>query len=396
MRTFVPHECAHESTRGVGPCRLRIFENTRTALAAAIPSASSALPHDGIWPASKRRGNERRETRMLRDRRMEVSLGTATLLAVLTATTLGFSQQENVAESLFRQARAEMKSGQPAAACPKFEESYRLDPSSGTLLNLALCEEALGNTATAWTKLRQFLDSVPAGDSRLPVAREKMAKLEAVLPRVQLVIDQGDDQMLVQLDHVELRNASLSHAIPVNPGEHAVRVTRSTGESNETIFRIQTAEKLEVRVSAPPRLAPAVSPPGSTPPPHVDRPAPSAAVSATPKTTSHDRSRERAVAYGLGAVGVAGLVTSGVFGLMALHDRNVVRDQCPNHECDTQAGLDAVESGARNAQIANVALVVGALGLVTGGVLFWHSDRAIAAVSVTPSSASLSLVGVIQ
>jgi hypothetical protein len=119
-------------------------------------------------------------------------------------------------------------------------------------------------------------------------------------------------------------------------------------------------------------------------------------VTATHNTTPSYRSGERTVAYGLGAAGVAGLVTSGVFGLMALHNRNVVRDQCPNHECETQVGLDAVESGARNEQIANVAFVAGALSLVTAGIMFWHSGRASAAVSATPSSASISLQGVIQ
>ena len=334
---------------------------------------------------------------MRRVRRMEVPLGTATLIAVLTATAPALAQQESVAESLFRQAREEMKRGEPAAACPKFEESYRLDPSVGTLLNLALCEEALGNTATAWTKLRQFLDSAPAGDDRLPVAQAKIAKLEAELPWVHLVIDGVDEQMIVQLDDVELRNASLSQSIPVNPGEHLVRVKRPTGEANETVFRIHPAEKLDVRIAAPARLAPPLMPPGYMPPrAHVDQPPRKQSASPAANTTSNIRSGERAVAYGLGAVGVAGLITSGVFGLMALHDRNVVHEQCPKHECEDQAGLDTAASGARNEKVANVAFVVGTIGLVTGGILFWHSGRTTAKVSVSPNGASLSLVGVIQ
>src|SRR5436190_14534460 len=99
---------------------------------------------------------------MARRQRMGGRLAVMTIFTLLTATTTARSQRESVAESLFRQAREEMKRGEAAAACPKFEESYRLDPSIGTLLNLALCEEALGHSATAWTKLRQFLDSAPA------------------------------------------------------------------------------------------------------------------------------------------------------------------------------------------------------------------------------------------
>lgn len=327
---------------------------------------------------------------------VEVRRGAATLCVVLSATSLARAQQDSVAESLFRRAREEMKLGDPAAACPKFEESYRLDPSLGTLLNLALCEDALGHTATAWTKLREFLDSAPAGDNRVSLAREKSEKLEAELPRLRLLVDAEDEQSAVQLDGVELRNVSLSQAIPVNPGEHVVRVTRSTGESNESTFRIQRAERLDLRIAAPARKVP-VAPPGKSsllrvP---VGRESPGGAVTVTNRV-SESRNGERALAYGLGAVGVTGLALSGVFGLMALHDRNTVRDQCPNHECRTEAGFRATEAGARRETVANVAFAVGALGLVTGGVLFWHSQRASAAVSVNLQSASVSWVATIQ
>lgn len=332
---------------------------------------------------------------MLQAWRRESLLSTATLLVTLSATRPVLSQQESVAESLFRQAREEMKRDEPAAACPKFEESYRLDPSIGTLLNLALCEEALGHTATAWTKIHQFLDAAPVTDSRLPLARTKAAKLEAELPRLQLVIEPGGAQTTVELDDIELRNASLSQAIPVNPGEHVLRVKRPTGEKNETIFRIRPAETLVLRASVPPELAPVGAPAAvSAVTPYTAQPAPSAANS--PSTPTVDRGRERTAGYALGAVGVAGLVTSGVFGLMALHDRNVVRDQCPDHDCQSQAGLDAAESGQRNTTVANVAFGVGVIGLVTGGLLVWHAGRATAAASVTPNSASLSLAGFIQ
>lgn len=323
-------------------------------------------------------------------------LGATTLLAVLVGTTPARSQQESVAESLFREAREDMKRGEPAAACPKFEESHRLDPSIGTLLNLALCEEALGNTATAWTKLRQLLDSAPAWDSRRPLAQEKLTKLEAELPWVRLLLDPGDDRTIVELDDVELRSASLNQALPVNPGEHRVRVERPTGESSEAIFQILPAQKLEFRIWAPPRPAPAVSPGGSAPAPSVAQPALRRAVTPNPNEPPNHRSSERALAYALGVVGVTGLVASGAFALMALHDRNTVHDECPHHDCRNQSGLDAVEFGARNEKLANVAFVAGALVLATGGVVFWHSRRTTAAVSVSPNSALLSIVGFVQ
>ena len=325
-----------------------------------------------------------------------VPLATALLLGVLTGTAPARAQQESVAESLFRQAREEMKHGDPGNACPKFEESYRLDPSIGTLLNLGLCEEALGRTATAWTKLRQFVDSAPAGDSRLRLAQEKITKLETQLPWVRLVMDQGAEQALVQLDGVELRDASLSEAIPIDPGEHSITVSRHAGERNETRFQIHPAERLDLRLSLPPQMPAPEPAPASPPQPIVERPAPVAPVRAPVKIapSPHDGNGERAGAYGLGAVGVVGLVTGSAFGLMALRDKSIVHEHCPNHECQDQTGLDAVESGNRNEIIADVAFAVGALGLASGAALWWHSGRT--ALSVGPNSAFVTFVGVVQ
>src|SRR5260221_7312921 len=57
-----------------------------------------------------------------------------------------------MAQALFEEARALMNSQHVEEACLKFAESQRLDPASGTLLNLAVCHEKQGRTATAWSE----------------------------------------------------------------------------------------------------------------------------------------------------------------------------------------------------------------------------------------------------
>jgi hypothetical protein len=59
------------------------------------------------------------------------------------------AQQEGRAESPFRDARAEMKRGTLRTLVRSFAESYRLDPSIGTRLNLGLCDEQLVQLASA-------------------------------------------------------------------------------------------------------------------------------------------------------------------------------------------------------------------------------------------------------
>ena len=331
----------------------------------------------------------------------KLSLGAVLLLALSLRAKPAGAQQESVAESLFRQARDEMKQGNTASACPKFAESYRLDPSIGTLLNLALCEETVGHTATAWTKLRQFLDAAPETDGRVPLARERIAKLEKQLSWVHVLVDQGGEQMIIQLDGVELREASLDVAIPIDPGLHSIRITRPSGETIETPFEARPAERLNLRLAPPPRepdptpdAAPVVVSPELVPSTTEPR-GPSVAPSPVPMKPTPNH-RERIAGIVVGGIGVAGLLTGTVFGLMAASNRDTVRDQCPNHECQNQEGLDAARAGERNVTIANTAFAVGAIGVVAGGLLLWHSERSSVAASVSANASSLSFVSVFQ
>ena len=68
----------------------------------------------------------------------------------------GFSHfrgvQEQVvarAETLFQSGRQLMREGRFAEACPKLEESFRIDPGMGTLYNLSDCYEHIGRKTGA-------------------------------------------------------------------------------------------------------------------------------------------------------------------------------------------------------------------------------------------------------
>src|SRR5262245_21968497 len=53
---------------------------------------------------------------------------------------------------LFNQGKALFDQHKYEAACAKFEASYGIEAGGGTLLNLALCHEKVGRTATAWSE----------------------------------------------------------------------------------------------------------------------------------------------------------------------------------------------------------------------------------------------------
>jgi TolA-binding protein len=63
------------------------------------------------------------------------------------------------AEKLFDEGRRAMQSGDYALACPKFEASNKADPAVGTQMNLAMCWEKLGKTASAWAMYMQVANA---------------------------------------------------------------------------------------------------------------------------------------------------------------------------------------------------------------------------------------------
>src|SRR5262245_30710139 len=94
------------------------------------------------------------------------------------------------AAALFEDGRRLMGEGKFAEACPKLEESQRMDPGMGTLYNLATCWEQTNRTASAWVGYRDVAAAaLAAGQSdREKVARGKAAALEPRLMRLKITV----------------------------------------------------------------------------------------------------------------------------------------------------------------------------------------------------------------
>lgn len=89
----------------------------------------------------------------------------ATSLAPLVLVTVGQTFAEtplacrDKAVTLFNEAKGLMDAGDYAAACPKLEESVACDHQVGAELNLAMCYEHVGRTASACSQWRDAADA---------------------------------------------------------------------------------------------------------------------------------------------------------------------------------------------------------------------------------------------
>ncbi|WP_437509811.1 hypothetical protein [Sorangium sp. So ce1099] len=178
-------------------------------------------------------------------------LGASALLSVRQVVA-----EESAAERLFREGRALLVEQRFAEACPKLEESQRLEPSLGTKLNVAFCHERLGDVATAWVGFQEALITArTAGDA----AREAFARarLDALAPRVPWLRvrvsagDAGADQVAILLDGAALDPVAWDKELPVDPGEHVVAAAHQGEVFWQTTVALRESERVDVAVPAP-------------------------------------------------------------------------------------------------------------------------------------------------
>jgi hypothetical protein len=285
--------------------------------------------------------------------RKKLGLSGLCLAAALLSSASGQAQERRdpaAAEELFRQGRAAVQQRDYLNACAKFRESNRLDPALGTLFNIADCEEKLGRYATSWTLFEEVAQRLTADDDRRAIAVKRAQGLEARVPRLSVHLAPSSHAgVVVRRDGVALGSASLDTPLPVDPGEHVVVVEAPGAQPAQFRASVGEGERAQLEVSVGPDL-----PPGEGP--------------NAPLGAGSSGSSRRTAGYVVGGIGVAGLVTGVVAGLLVLSHKSTVNDNCAGKLCN-QAGLDAARSGKTLGVVSTVGLVTGALGLGTATYL---------------------------
>ena len=119
---------------------------------------------------------------------------------------------KSLATQLFKEGRALVDQGKVAEGCRKLEESQRLDPGGGTLLNVALCHEKEGRTATAWAEFTEALGLAKKDDrpQRIELAQTHIVALEPTLSRLVIQVPEGSDfpELEIKRDGGVIRRAA--------------------------------------------------------------------------------------------------------------------------------------------------------------------------------------------
>jgi hypothetical protein len=301
----------------------------------------------------------------------------ATVPAVARAQAPAPGSSKVAAEALFEEGRKLVAAANYAEACPKFADSQRLDPSPGTLLNLASCWEKLGRSATAWATYREAASAANAV-GRADYVATAQRHADALQPRLAHLttnVAQPLDGMVVKRDDVTVDRAEWGVAIPVDRGTHTVQASAPGHKSwASSIDVAQDGAQVTVAVPAlealpveatPPPPPPTVFPPPVPPP--VVPPPPSGADS-----SSSSGSTQRVLGVVLAGVGVVGL---GLGTFFVIEAKGKYDDSLKNCHPDDPSlcNSDGVtqRNDARSAgNIASVAFGVGAAALVGGGILW--------------------------
>lgn len=291
------------------------------------------------------------------------------------------------AEVLFREGKKLLAAGDVAGACAKLAESNRLETSSGTLINLADCHQKQGKTASAWGEFltASRVAKAQGQTQRSDEAKKRAAQLEARLSYVVVKIAERVPNLKVERDGELVEDPSLGTKLPIDPGRHVLSASAPGHKPWTKTFEVKASGDLQEIVV--PKLEQDPSATVAPAPPPSGTAAPAATTAAPTQTAPPPPPPKKSPVLGY-VIGGAGVVLTGVgavVGLSAMSTYKSADDACPSHKgCAPSVG-DDYDSAKSKANVANVAVGLGVVGIAVGAYLVVSSRRSESAVVVAPA-----------
>ncbi|MEZ4313138.1 MAG: hypothetical protein R3F14_34385 [Polyangiaceae bacterium] len=203
---------------------------------------------------------------------------TITLLALALHTSPAFADSappaspEDIAlaEKAFNEGIELAQAGNCKEAIVKLELSQKIDPASGTALNLGRCYEMLGRTASAYGAYSQSagLARIKVNDKIRGEAEQAMTALAPSLSNLELRLapnTTAPEGLSITIDGKAISTAALGTGVPVDPGTRVVEASAPGKKTFKTSVVIaakpgNTALEIPGLEDAP--AAPATNPKG--------------------------------------------------------------------------------------------------------------------------------------
>lgn len=323
------------------------------------------------------------------------------LLYSAPAAAQASASDKAAAEALFDQGVRLMKQNSFADACPKLEESNRIDPGVGTLLYLGECYERTGKTASAWATFREAasLANTSGQADRARTASARAQELEPKLSRlsVELAPEVAHiSGVVVRRGNQRIDPSLYATPLPVDPGEYRIEVTAPGYEPWSAPITVAAGgASASVRVPGLIKSTSAPVAPSATqndvqqqPADKDQGPSPSKGIST-----------QQTLGLVVGGVGLIGVGLGTYFGVRAISKNSDAEKLCPEPgPCSDAEGVALTDKAKDSATASNIAFIAGGVLVATGAVLYLtggkkNTDRVALVPLLGPGSAAASLSG---
>lgn len=282
------------------------------------------------------------------------SIAFGLLLFVFSTRALaqGFAER---AERLFREGREAVKAGDYASAYPKFTESQRLEPAPGTLMNLADCEEHLGEIVAARNDFALAASGFSKSDPRRAFVLQHASELEKRIAHVTLRLLDPLPGVVVRRGKSLVGPAELGRAVDVDPGDLEVVVSAPGRIDRRQTLHVAEGQTVDVMLE-------------------VGNVVPTKTVIVREKIAS--TSPWRIAGFVVGGVGAAAAAVGVVTGILTLTRASTVKEHCDAaFVCDAQ-GYAAAQDGKVLMPVSTTAVIAGVALVATGATLVvWNGGR---------------------
>jgi hypothetical protein len=260
-----------------------------------------------------------------------------------------------------------LKQGRHAQALEEFKQSYALVPSPNSHLYIARCLAQLGQTRAAWLEFDRTAAEATNGGPKYAQTHDSALQerddLSSRLALVAIVVQGADPSASVRVGSYDLPPDRIGQPFPIDPGQVDVVMQAPGRPPVVQTITLRAGERRDVIV------APPAAPVG-----------PVAAVAEAPAPRRLNGLRVGAVVAG--AVGVAGFIMFAVEGAASKSTFNSLSATCGGRAgcagaspAQRNEANSQISSGQTQQTVANVGVVIGAVGIATGVTLLALSFR---------------------